>query len=59
MSLTDWIFEDKEIIYLDQTSFRTDMIKKKTWLNTKQTFVVPKAQGEDKFSSFTVFGAVG
>ena len=59
MRLTDIIISKHPIIYLDQTSFRTDSVQKRTWFNSSQRFVVPLARGKDTSSGFTVFGAIG
>ena len=59
MKLLEYIFGDKPIIYLDQTTFRTDMTQKKAWYYAKQRFSIPLAQGKDKGCSITVFGALG
>ena len=36
MELITDIMEPKPIIYLDQTTFRTDMVQKRTWYDSKQ-----------------------
>ena len=59
MKLTEYIFGDKPIIYLDQTTFRTDMTQKKAWYYAKSRFSIPLAKGIDKGCSITVFGALG
>ena len=58
MRLTEYIFEQQHpIIYLDQTSFRSDMVQKKIWFYSKHRFVVPAAKVQG--AAFTVYGAVG
>ena len=59
MKLQEYIFGEEPVIYLDQTTFRTDMVQKKAWFYKGQRFPVPLAKGKDKGFSFTVFGAVG
>ena len=59
MDLQQYIFEDRPIIYLDQTTFRTDMFNDRAWYNKKERFTVPLGRGADKCVSTTLFGAVG
>ena len=57
MNLTEYIFEKHPIIYFDQTSFRSDLVQKKTWFYNKKRFTVPAAKVQG--AAFTVYGAVG
>ena len=57
--LAEGIVNNQPIIYVDETTFRTDMVQKKSWYFKKQRFQVPAARMQNQGASFTVYGALG
>ena len=57
--MAEGIVNNQPISYVDETTFRTDMVQKKSWYFKKQRFQVPAARMQNQGASFTVYGALG
>jgi transposase len=61
MRMSDWIVEDRPVIYFDETTFNPDMHQKKAWYYRGSRFAMPlrkQSMKKGEKCGFSVYGAV-